>query len=134
MSAETLLSHWEKKVKRAVGIQQAEVLLETAHRSVGMTEGLQTATWEIQGQYRRFLEDLADIDSEMEALLADVPGAQDMMAIKGVKLLTVATFFAEVGDITQYKQPRQVQNLAVFSLRLHESGTFKGQTKISKRG
>lgn len=57
-----------------------------------------------------------------------------MIAIKGIGVTTVATFFAEVGDIAKYRHPQQLVNLAGLSLKEHSSGKFKGQTRISKRG
>ncbi|GGK36718.1 hypothetical protein GCM10010965_32050 [Caldalkalibacillus thermarum] len=46
----------------------------------------------------------------------------------------MAGFLAEVGDVSQYTHPRQIQKLADFNLREHTSGKHKGQTRITKRG
>ena len=54
--------------------------------------------------------------------------------MKGVNVLTEATFFSEVGDIAQYEYPRKIQHLTGLSLTIHQSGKCKGQTIISKRG
>lgn len=48
--------------------------------------------------------------------------------------MTVAGFYAEVGDIKKYRHPQQVINMAGYSLKEHSSGKHKGQTKITKRG
>ncbi|WP_407923447.1 IS110 family transposase [Cerasibacillus terrae] len=56
------------------------------------------------------------------------------MCIPGLGATTVATFFAEVGNIRNYNHPQQLVNLAGLSLREHSSGKFKGQSRISKRG
>ena len=48
--------------------------------------------------------------------------------------MTVATFFAEVGDINNYSHPQQLVKMAGLSLREHSSGKYKGQTRIDKRG
>jgi transposase len=74
------------------------------------------------------------LDHEFETLVETIPGAKEMKAIKGLGTVTVASFFAEVGDITRYNHPQQLVNLAGLSLREHSSGKFKGQTRISKRG
>lgn len=137
MSAEDLLRKWKKSVKRGVGIKKADELLKAAERSVGLTVGIQMANRELQGllrQYQQIEEDIAGIDQEIEALLQQVPGAEEMVAMKGVSVLTVAIFFGEIGNIMNYKHPRQIQNLAGLTLTLHQSGKFKGQTKITKRG
>jgi transposase len=57
-----------------------------------------------------------------------------MTAIKGVSHLTVAVFYAEVGDISNYHHPRQIQNLAGLSLRRQESGQYKGKRKSANVG
>ncbi|WP_157727942.1 transposase [Aeribacillus pallidus] len=85
-------------------------------------------------QYEHLQESIADIDEEIEQLVKPIPGAKEMIAMKGVSVLTVATFFGEIGDIAGYEHPRQIQNLAGLTLTLLQSGKFKGQTKITKRG
>src|SRR6056297_3510741 len=57
-----------------------------------------------------------------------------MMSIPGVGLVTVAGFLAEVGDLSNYDNPRQIQKLPGLNLRENSSGKHKGQTKISRRG
>lgn len=85
-------------------------------------------------QYDLYKEQLAELDKELEALVETIPGAKEMMAIPGLGATTVALFFAEVGDISNYTHPQQLVNLAGLSLREHSSGKLKGQTRISKRG
>lgn len=48
--------------------------------------------------------------------------------------MTVAGFFAEVGDLSNYQDPRQIMKLAGLNLQMNQSGLFKGQTTITKRG
>src|SRR5690625_1511133 len=57
-----------------------------------------------------------------------------MLEIKGVSVLTVAGFFAETGDLSNYKDPRQIIKLAGLNLKMNQSGLFKGKTSITKRG
>lgn len=71
---------------------------------------------------------------ELEAIVETLPGVQQIMKIPSLGSVTVALFFAEVGDISKYSHPQQLVNLAVLSLREHSSGKFKGQKKITKRG
>jgi transposase len=137
MSVADIVDEWKTVVQRAVGKKKAQILRETAERSVGITKGKRMANRELQvllRQYQQLQEEMADVEQDLEALVTTIPGAEEMIAIKGVSVLTVATFFAEVGDIQNYDHPRQIQNLAGLTLRLHQSGKFKGQTKITKRG
>lgn len=137
LTASEIVTQWREAVKGAVGLKKAEQLLVTAQHSGGLTVGLRMARREIKDlidQYHRLQEKLEAVDKDIEQLLRDIPGADEMVAIKGVNVLTVAAFFAEVGDIMNYQSPRQIQSLAGLSLKRQESGIYKGQTKISKRG
>ena len=46
----------------------------------------------------------------------------------------MAGFLAEVGDLSHYRHPRQIQKLAGLNLKENSSGKHKGQTRITKRG
>ena len=71
---------------------------------------------------------------EIEKLCRKIPESEQMLAIKGIGVITVAGFLAEVGDVRRFESPRQIQKLAGLSLRENSSGKHKGQTTISKRG
>jgi transposase len=70
----------------------------------------------------------------MLELLMQVPNASKLLDIKGVGLSTAATFVGEVGDISRFQDPRQIQKLAGFNLVANSSGKHKGKTTISRRG
>ncbi len=137
MTPEEVLAQWKTVIKRGVGIKRATALVDKANKSVGIKIGLRFAKKELHSlldQYELHRNQLEELDQEIAELMQDIPGAKEMMAIKGLGPTTVATFFAEVGDITKYHHPQQLVNMAGLSLREHSSGKFKGQTKITKRG
>ena len=137
MTVDEIYEGWKTVVQRAVGKKKAEALRKVAQASVGLTQGTGMAKRELEvllRQYQQVAEDMAAMDEEIRGLVTTIPGAEEMIAIKGVDLVTVASFFAEVGDISQYEHPQQIQNLAGLTLKLHQSGQFKGETKITKRG
>jgi len=70
----------------------------------------------------------------VEQLAKQIPGLGEILKIKGVGLITAAGFIAEVGDISRFEHPRQIQKLAGLSLKENSSGKYKGKTSISKRG
>ncbi|WP_241484479.1 IS110 family transposase [Paenibacillus mucilaginosus] len=47
----------------------------------------------------------------MDGLLTQIPYVQQALAIKGVGRDTIAGFLAEVGDISQYRHPKQITKL-----------------------
>jgi transposase len=75
-----------------------------------------------------------EIEELMQALLLQVPNAGNLLAIKGIGMVTAATIISEIGDIGRFKDPRQIIKLAGLALRENSSGKHKGKTTISKRG
>lgn len=137
MTAEQILSVWRQEVKRGVGIRRAIRLLTVAKRSVGMLRGLVMAESEIKlliEEYQRIKAIIDCIDGKISKIVELVPGAENLLEIKGIGVRTVAGFFAEVGDVTRFTHPKQIIKLAGFNLRENSSGRHKGQTTISKRG
>lgn len=136
-SEEQLMVEVKQAVKRGVGIKRVQELKHAAETSVGLTIGLTMARQEISyliDQYLAIEERIEVQEMRLEELVLQVPGASQMIAIKGVSSMTVAGFFAEVGDLSHYKDPRQIIKLAGLNLQMNQSGIFKGQTTITKRG
>lgn len=136
-SEEELLIEMKEAANRGVGIKRIRKLKRAAETSVGITVGLRMAREEILfliDQYQALQERIQAHEALLEELVLHVPGANQMMAIKGVSSVTVAGFFAEVGDLSNYRDPRQIIKLAGLNLQMNQSGLFHGQTTISKRG
>ncbi|HLS07701.1 IS110 family transposase [Lentibacillus sp.] len=136
-SEEDLLLEVKRAAKRGVGIKRIQNLKLAAEDSVGLTVGLRMGRQEIRyliDQYKALEERLIALEAQLEDLVLHIPGADQMIAIKGVSAITVAGFFAEVGDLSNYRDPRQIIKLAGLNLKLNQSGMFKGQTTITKRG
>jgi transposase len=136
-AAEIVQAWRDGGILRGVGIAKAKHLKQVAEESVGLTEGLQMGRQELAillRQYDLYQEQLDLLMNEVEGLVSKIPGTQHMLSIPGVGLVTVAGFLAEVGNLANYKSPRQIQKLAGLSLKENSSGTHHGQSKISKRG
>lgn len=137
ITTEDILKLWKTEVKRAVGIKRAELLVEKAKMSIGVTEGLEMAEYELQyllDKYDDLMLRLENLMMKVEAILGEIPGAKEMMIIPGLGLVTVAGFLSEVCELAQYAHPRQIQKLAGLTLKEYSSGKHKGQTTITKRG
>ena len=132
-----VLETWKKEIKQGVGMKRAQSLLAAASRSVGCTEGLRMGQKELEyliKEYEMYLGQLEEIKSEMEILLMQVPGAKEILEIKGIGLVTATAIIAEIGDISRFEDARQIQKYAGLNLIETSSGKHKGQTTISKRG
>ena len=128
---------WRDARLRAVGKKRAESLINAAKHSVGTKEGAVAARLEI----RMLLEDyesrtarLQEIMTLIEELVKQIPMAEELMKIKGIGIKTVSGFLAEVGDVSRFSNPKELQKLAGLALIENSSGKHKGQTTISRRG
>jgi len=128
---------WRDAKLRAVGKARAKNLIEAAEHSVGSKEGAVSARMEI----RMLLEDyesrntrLQEVMVLIEELVRKIPMAEKLLEIKGVGIRTVSGFLAEVGDISRFNNPKELQKLAGLALVENSSGKHKGETTISRRG
>ena len=136
LGAEGVNQIWREHKLRAVGMKRAKTLVEAAKKSVGMDGGICTRK-DLQillEDFRRKQEQLKQITEVLEAETQKVPHIEKLLAIKGVGLITVAGFLAEVGDVGRFDSPKQIQKLAGLELKENSSGKHKGQSSISKRG
>ncbi len=137
LGAENILANWREEVKRGVGIKKAEALVKAAEQSVGIQEGSEMAIYELQyilEEYKRQRNAKEATEAKIKAIADLIPGIKKILKIKGIGLITAAGFIAEVGDLSRFSHPKQIQKLAGLNLRENSSGEHKGQTTISKRG
>ena len=128
---------WRDAKLRGAGMKRAKTLVSAAEHSVGSKEAPEAARIEL----RNLLNDMDAYTSRVEELLGmieeklkEIPYIDKLMAIKGVGSVTVSGFIAEVGDITRFDDPKQLQKLAGYAIVANESGKHKGESRISYRG
>ena len=137
LRVEDIVVIFKKGAKRAVGKKKAAKLKLLAQRSVGITDGMEMARLELSNliaQYELINKQKENLETTVIEKLKKIPGAKEMLSIKGVGEMTVAGFISEIGDINNYSHPKQVQKLAGLNLVENSSGKHKGKTTISKRG
>jgi transposase len=128
---------WRDRKIRAVGMKRAEELYSSAKRSIGRKTGIRIDRMEISmllEEYQRKTDQLDELLEIIDALCLEIPEIGKILKIKGVGLVSVAVFFAEVGDIRRFKSPKQIQKLAGLVIKENRAGKHNGQTGISKRG
>jgi len=132
-----VLETWKKEIKQGVGKKRAQKLFEFAQNTVGSKEAHNMGIKELSyliSEYDVYVKQIDEIKKEMENLLKQIPGAKEVLKIKGMGFVTVAGIIAEIGDISRFKDARQIQKYAGLSLVETSSGNHKGETAISKRG
>lgn len=132
-----IVARWREDKIRAVGKKRASDLIEAAKNSVGVRDGHLAAGNELLTLLEDYTMRMRQYERTMalvEQFAVQIPAFKELLKIKGVGLVTAAGFIAEVGDISRFEHPKQIQKLAGLSLKENSSGKHKGKTTISKRG
>lgn len=118
-------------------LPKAKQLVEVAQHSIGLTEGLVMAKYEIAtllSQIKLMQAQLDELTVQLTELAKQMTDYEYIASVPGIGDVTVVELLSEVGSLTQYEHPRQLIKLAGLTLRENSSGKHKGQKKISKRG
>ncbi|UOR11231.1 IS110 family RNA-guided transposase [Halobacillus amylolyticus] len=134
---ELALIYREKADIRSPAKSTIRKMKRTAEASIGLTEGIEMARFEIATLVDQFLlveRRLQDINIRLEELATQLEEYEYLVSIPGIGKNTVIDLIAETGSLKQYNHPRQLIKLAGLTLRENSSGKHQGQKKISKRG
>lgn len=137
-TSEEIVDIWRKNgIKQGVGTKKANKLKNVAKNTIGVTTGHEMAREQIKHlliQYEVFTKQKEEIEEKIIEIMKEIPGAMEMVTIKGIGEMTVAGFIAECGQLCDYQHPKQIIKLAGLNLQEHSSGKYKGETRITKRG
>jgi transposase len=132
-----IVKRWREDKIRGEGVKRATRLFEAAESSVGFREGLLAAQQELitlLEEYGLLKRQEEQVMALVEKTVMQIPGSRQLLKIKGVGIITVAGFLAEVGDVTRFSHPKQIQKYAGLNIKENSSGKHKGSAKITKRG
>lgn len=118
-------------------LPKAKQLVEVAESSIGLTEGLVMAKFEIAtllSQHKLMQVQLDELTTQLVELAKQMTDYEYLASVPGIGDVTIVDLLSEVGSLTQYAHPRQLIKLAGLTLRENSSGQQKGQKRISKRG
>ena len=128
---------WRDAKLRGAGMKRAKTLVSAAEHSVGSKEAPEAARMEL----KNLLDDMDVYTSRLEELvqkiegkLKEIPYIDKLLEIKGIGMVTVSGFIAEVGDIRRFDNPKQLQKLAGYAIVANDSGKHNGESRISYRG
>lgn len=128
---------WRGAKLRAAGLKRAKTLVSAAEHSVGSQEAPEAARMEIGNllnDYDVYNTRLEELLLKIEEKLSEIPYIDKLLEIKGIGLITVSGFIAEVGDISRFDSPKQLQKLAGYAIVDCSSGKHQGESHISYRG
>ena len=128
---------WRDAKLRVAGMKRARPLVEATKHSVGSTESPEAAKYEMElllGDYDVYKKRLEELTEKIEVKLEEIPYVDKLLEIKGVGKKIVSGLIAEIGDISRFDNPKQVQKLAGYAIVACSSGKHKGESHISYRG
>ena len=137
LGVEGILQIWRDKKVRAAGESRAKKLYEAAKNSIGRKEAAAAARLEFQSikeDLDRYQERLETINKEVDEILLKIKNVDKLFGIKGVGKATVLTFLSEVGDISRFENPKEIQKLAGYAIVTNDSCKHQGEKRISYRG
>lgn len=130
---------WKEEHLRGGVYKRNRKILEAAESSCGYTD---PECEEIVRQNFRFLVELIEtfekkleeLEEQFQSAILQVPNAEKLLEIKGLSFATVSGIVAQIGDISRFDNPKELQKLAGLAIVGNSSGKHKGESKISKRG
>ena len=85
-------------------------------------------------QMRQLIQHRDVIEAEVIRRLGNVADFQRLQQIPGIGPIHALTILAEAGDLRRFDHYRQFLSFCGFNLATHQSGQFRGQSKLSKYG
>jgi transposase len=137
LDKDTLGKEMRKQSRGKFREQHAEMLIRFAKNTVGIKEGVLGLSMDIRHiltQLEMLHTLIAEIESEMETVLARISYSSKLLSIKGLGVVSVAGIIGEVGDFKKFQTRGEIMKLAGLDLYEISSGKWKGRRKISKRG
>ena len=137
LGAEGINKIWRDAKLRAVGMKRAETLVNKAEHSIGSHEAPEAARVELGillNDYEMYHLRMEELMKTIEEKLQEIPYIDKLMEIKGIGMITICGFIAEVGDIRRFDNPKQLQKLAGYAIVSNDSGKHNGESHISYRG
>lgn len=137
LGVEGILQIWRSKKVRGAGERKARKLYEAARNSIGRKEAASIARIEfksIKEDLDRYQERLDEIEKKADEILPKIKNVDKLFEIKGVGKATVLTFLSEVGEISRFDNPKEIQKLAGYAIVTNESCKHQGEKRISYRG
>jgi hypothetical protein len=115
----------------------AQRLVDLAERSVSSDLAVEARSLSLKiwcEQLHSTQAHLEQIDEQIERLLSHDPKARGLQAVHEFGTQTVAVLLAELGEVTRFQRLDQVVAYVGMDIEIKQSGKWRGQAKLSKRG
>ncbi len=113
-------------------------IYETAQSSIGLPVPADSAALSmfkmVLTEGRSLIRQRDAIERQAHTALANNEDYQRLRQVPGIGPITAMTILAEAGDLRRFRHHRQFLKFCGLDLATHQSGQFRGQTKLSKFG
>jgi transposase len=134
---EAVLTTLRLVAPRRYGRRHAQRLIDLARSSVASGVACAARVLSLQilcDQLERVQAHREHVAAELERLLVSDKAAQSLASVAGFGLKTVAMLRAELGDVARFTHSDQVVAYVGLDITVKQSGKWRGQRKLSKRG
>jgi transposase len=135
---EFIAAAWDVAGRKVAKAQLLGDIHETARSSIGLPVPPDAPAVRmfrlVIAEVRSLIRQRDEIERAADALLAHSVDYQLLRRIPGVGPITALTILAEAGDLRRFGHHRQFLKFCGLDLATRQSGTFRGQTKLSKYG
>lgn len=134
---ETLTQKFRELSPKRYGRGTAQRLVTLAQQSVSSGLALSSRSLSLHilcDQLEHTLTNLAKVEQHIDQLLRNDSKAKGLQSIPEFAHKTVAVLRAELGDVARFSRVDQAVAYAGLDIEVKQSGKWKGQAKLSKRG
>ncbi len=134
---ETIAAKLHELAPRNYGLHTAQQLVSLAQHSISSGVALSARARSLQilcDQLDHTQANLLQLEKELENLLKTDAGAKGLQSVPEFAGKTVAILRAELGDVDRFACSNQAVAYAGLDIEVKESGKWKGEAKLSKRG
>lgn len=129
---------WDVVGRKVANAQLLGDIYETARSSIGLPVPPDAPAVSmfrlVIGEVRGLIRQRDAIEAAADALLTDNSDYKLLRRIPGIGPINALTILAEAGDLRRFSHHRQFLKFCGLDLATQQSGTFRGQTKLSKYG
>lgn len=124
-----------RKVNKKAWLQQ---IYNSAANSIGLPvaeESLEVQTFRLQLQrFQQLIQQRDALADQAHQVLSGRPDYQALRSLPGIGPVLALTILAEAGDLRRFPHHRQFLKYCGLDLAKCQSGQYKGQERLSKRG
>jgi transposase len=134
---ETIAATLHELAPRRYGLKTAEQLVQLAQQSVGSTVATSARSQTLKilcDQLEHTQKNVAQLEEEIDKLIEHDDDIKGLKSVPEFGRKMIAVLRAELGDVARFQRIDQVVAYAGMDIEVRQSGKWRGQAKLSKRG